>query len=81
MSELINKGDPRAALKDGIDIHFLEDRAAVIDLSDTYLVTGERLLVQSTNDEIKDLGDLDTKTVCVQSGSGVDAHIEDAKAA
>jgi ABC-type amino acid transport substrate-binding protein len=55
-----------------------EERTAVIDLSDTYLVTGERLLVQSANDDIKDVADLDTKTVCVQSGSGVDAHIEDA---
>ena len=52
-----------------------EERAAVIDQSDTYFITGERILVRSTNDEIKDLADLDTKTVCVQSGSGVDAHV------
>jgi ABC-type amino acid transport substrate-binding protein len=52
-----------------------EERALVIDLSDTYFVTGERILVRSTNDEIKDISDLDTKTVCVQSGSGVDAHV------
>ena len=55
-----------------------DERAAVIDLTNTYFVTGERLLVRSTNDEIKDLADLDTKTVCVQNGSGVDAHVEDA---
>jgi ABC-type amino acid transport substrate-binding protein len=54
-----------------------EERAAVIDLTDTYFVTGERILVSSSNDEIKDLDDLDTKTVCVQSGSGVDAHVAD----
>ena len=55
-----------------------EERAAAIDQSDTYFITGERILVRSTNDEIKDLADLDTKTVCVLSGSGVDAHVEDA---
>ncbi len=55
-----------------------EERAAVIDLSDPYFITGERILVSSMNDEIKDLADLDTKTVCVQSGSGVEAHVEDA---
>lgn len=54
------------------------ETAAVIDLSDPYFITGERILVRSTNDEIKDLADLDTKTVCVQSGSGVDAHVTDA---
>jgi len=59
-------------------IPITEERAAVIDLSDAYFVTGERLLVLSSNDEIKDLADLDTKTVCVQSGSGVDAHVADA---
>jgi ABC-type amino acid transport substrate-binding protein len=53
-----------------------EERAAVIDLSDTYFITGERILVRSTNDEIKDLADLDTKTVCVQSGSSVVAHLQ-----
>jgi ABC-type amino acid transport substrate-binding protein len=55
-----------------------EEHATVIDLSDTYLVTGERILVLLSNDEIKDLADLDTKTVCVQSGSGVDEHVMDA---
>jgi ABC-type amino acid transport substrate-binding protein len=55
-----------------------DERAAVIDMSDTYLVTGERILALSTNDEVKDISDLDTKTVCVQSGSGVDEHVADA---
>ena len=55
-----------------------EERAAVIDLTDTYFVTGERILVRSTNEEIKDLADLDTKTVCVPTGSPVEAHIEEA---
>jgi ABC-type amino acid transport substrate-binding protein len=58
-----------------------DERAAVIDLTDTYLVTGERILIGAANDEIKDLADLDTKTVCVQSGSGVDAHVDDANGA
>jgi polar amino acid transport system substrate-binding protein len=52
-----------------------DERAAAIDLSDAYFNTGERILVRSNNDDIKDLADLDTKTVCVQSGSGVDAHV------
>jgi ABC-type amino acid transport substrate-binding protein len=52
-----------------------DERAAAIDLSDPYFNSGERILVRSNNDDIKDLADLDTKTVCVQSGSGVDAHV------
>jgi polar amino acid transport system substrate-binding protein len=55
-----------------------EERAAVIDLSNPYFVTGERILVKVANDEIKDLADLNTKTVCVQRGSGVDEHLADA---
>lgn len=51
------------------------ESAAVIDLSDPYFITGERILVMSNNDEIKRLVDLDTKTVCVQLGSGVEAHL------
>lgn len=54
------------------------ERAAVIDLTDPYFITGERLLVSSTNGEIKDLADLDTKTVCVQRGSGVADHVDEA---
>ncbi len=58
-----------------------DERAAAIDLTDTYFTTGERILISTSNDEIKDLADLDTKTVCVQSGSGVDAHVDDANGA
>jgi len=54
------------------------EHEAAVDLSDPYFITGERILVRSSDDEIKDLADLDTKTVCVQSGSGVDAHVTDA---
>jgi ABC-type amino acid transport substrate-binding protein len=53
-----------------------EERAAVIDLTDPYFTTGERILVRSTEDEIKDLPNLDTKTVCVQLGSGVADHVD-----
>lgn len=53
-----------------------EERAAVIDLTDPYFVTGERILVRANDDEIKDLPNLDTKTVCVQSGSGVADHVD-----
>jgi polar amino acid transport system substrate-binding protein len=52
-----------------------QEHAAAIDLSDPYLTTGERILIRSTNAEIKDLADLDAKTVCVRSGSGVDEHV------
>jgi ABC-type amino acid transport substrate-binding protein len=53
-----------------------EERSAVIDLTDPYFVTGERILVRANEDEIKDLPNLDTKTVCVQSGSGVAEHVD-----
>ena len=53
---------------------------AVIDVSDPYFVTGERLLVQSANSEIDDLDAWTPKTVCVQSGSGVDDRVDDATA-
>ncbi len=56
----------------------IPESAAVIDLSDPYFITGERILVKSTNDEIKNLADLDTKTVCVQLGSGVEVHLAEA---
>lgn len=58
-----------------------DERAAVIALTDPYFITGERLLVNTSNDEIKDIADLDTKTVCVQNGSGVEAHVDDANGA
>ena len=57
-----------------------DDRGAAIDQSDPYLVSGERVLIRSNNDEIKDLPDLDTKTVCVLEGTAVAAHVEDANA-
>jgi ABC-type amino acid transport substrate-binding protein len=53
------------------------DRTAIIDLSDPYFVTGERILIRSTNDEIKDLPDLDTRTVCSLRGTDVAAHVDD----
>lgn len=56
------------------------ERAAVIDQTDPYFVTGERVLVQDPNDEINDLPDLDSKTVCVTAGTGVGADVEDANA-
>src|SRR2546428_573173 len=46
-----------------------------VDLSDPYFVTGERILIKSSNDEIKDLPDLDTKTVCVQGDTAVAPHL------
>jgi len=49
--------------------------SAAIDLSDPYFITGERILVAASNDDIKNLADLDTKTVCFQVGSGVEAHL------
>jgi ABC-type amino acid transport substrate-binding protein len=55
-----------------------DERATAVDLTDPYFVTGERILVASPNDEIKDLAGLDTKTVCVQSGSGVAEHVDEA---
>jgi polar amino acid transport system substrate-binding protein len=55
-----------------------DEHAASVDLTDPYFITGERILVTTKNDEIKDLSDLDTKTVCVQAGSGVDDHVENA---
>ncbi len=51
-----------------------------VDLSDPYFVTGERILIRSSNDEIKDLPDLDTKTVCVQRDTAVAEHIVEASA-
>jgi ABC-type amino acid transport substrate-binding protein len=53
-----------------------EERTAVIDLTDPYFITGERLLVLSANDDIKNLADLDTKTVCTQVGSGIADHVD-----
>lgn len=43
-----------------------EDLRRIIDATDTYLRTGQRLLVRRTNDEIKELADISTgeQTVC-----------------
>jgi polar amino acid transport system substrate-binding protein len=43
-----------------------DDRPADIDLTEAYFVDRLRILIKSNDDEIKDLPDLDTKTVCVQ---------------
>jgi ABC-type amino acid transport substrate-binding protein len=51
-----------------------------VDLSDPYFVTGERILVKSSDDAIKDLPDLDTKTVCVQRDTTVGEHVIEASA-
>lgn len=57
-----------------------EERAAALELTEPYLVTGERILITTANEEIKELPDLDTKTVCTQAGSGVAPHVEEANA-
>src|SRR2546428_4838481 len=46
-----------------------------VDLSDPYFATGERILVKSSDNEIKDLPDLDTKTVCVQRDTAGPEHV------
>jgi len=51
-----------------------------VDLSDPYFVTGERILVKSSDDAIKDLPDLDTKTVCVHRDTAVGEHVIEASA-
>ena len=53
---------------------------APIDLTDPYFLTGERILVKSSNAEIKDLPDLDTQTVCVQRDTAVAEHVVEASA-
>jgi polar amino acid transport system substrate-binding protein len=42
-----------------------------VALTGAYLVTGTRVLVKSSNGEINDLADLETRTVCVERGSVV----------
>jgi ABC-type amino acid transport substrate-binding protein len=48
-----------------------DDNSKVIDLSDPYLHTGQRLLVKKTNDQIKELADVvaGDQTVCATKGS------------
>ena len=54
--------------------------ALPIELSDPYFVTGERILVKSSNDEIKELPDLDSRTVCYQRGTVVGDDVQTANA-
>ena len=51
-----------------------------VDLSDPYFATGERILAKSSDNEIRDLPDLDTKTVCVQRDTAVAEHVVEASA-
>lgn len=53
---------------------------SAMDLSDPYLVTGERILIEATNDEINDIPDLDSKTVCVTQGTSVGDDVQSANA-
>ncbi|HEV8536416.1 MAG TPA: transporter substrate-binding domain-containing protein [Candidatus Limnocylindria bacterium] len=57
-----------------------DERAAAADLTTPYFATGERILVAASNDEIKELPDLDTKTVCVQGDTGVAERVVGANA-
>jgi polar amino acid transport system substrate-binding protein len=54
--------------------------STAVDLSDPYLVTGERILIEATNDEIRDIPDLDSKTVCVTQGTSVGDDVQTANA-
>ena len=51
-----------------------------LDLSDPYLITGERILIQAANDEIRDIPDLDSQTVCVTQGTSVGDDVQTANA-
>jgi polar amino acid transport system substrate-binding protein len=80
----VRRDGARAALENGqADVAIArlpvsDELAGALDLTEPYFVTGERILVRGDDSEIKDLGDLDTKTVCVQRDSGVAAHVDDA---
>lgn len=54
-----------------------DDTRMAIDLSDTYLKTGQRLLVKRTNDEIKEVADVASgeQTVCAVKGSAADSNL------
>jgi glutamate transport system substrate-binding protein len=56
------------------------ENASLIDQSRPYFTTGERVLVKASNDEVKDLPDLETRTVCTQKGSGVAGNVMTANA-
>ena len=55
-----------------------EDRKKQIDFSDVYFVTGQRILVKKSNNDIKESTDLAGKTVCAQKGSTSEKNIADA---
>ena len=50
--------------------------SSAVDLSDPYLLSGERILIAATNDEIKDIPDLDSQTVCVTQGTSVGDDVQ-----
>ncbi len=54
-----------------------DDTAKVVDLSDTYLKTGQRFLVKKTNDQIKEVIDVASgeQTVCAIKGSVWDQNL------
>jgi ABC-type amino acid transport substrate-binding protein len=49
-----------------------------VDYTASYFVTGERILVRSDDTEIREVPDLDTKTVCSTQGTPVAEHVTDA---
>lgn len=54
-----------------------DDLRKTIDLSDTYLKTGQRLLVKKTNDDIKEVADVASgeETVCAVKGSAAEQNL------
>jgi ABC-type amino acid transport substrate-binding protein len=52
-----------------------EDRKKQIDFSDVYFRTGQRILVKKDNTTIKDVKDLNGKTVCTAKGSTSEQNI------
>jgi putative glutamine transport system substrate-binding protein len=51
------------------------DRLKQIDFSDVYFRTGQRILVKKDNTTIKEVGDLNGKTVCAARGSTSEANV------
>jgi ABC-type amino acid transport substrate-binding protein len=52
-----------------------EDRKKQIDFSDVYFITGQRILVKTSNTTIKEAADLANKNVCAQKGSTSEQNI------
>lgn len=52
-----------------------EDRKKQIDFSDVYFITGQRILVKTSNTTIKEAADLAGKNVCAQKGSTSEQNI------